>query len=252
MNREHIRKEFQNYTQPYNPKDPKIQLKIAHTYRVCGFADRIAESLGLSEADRDLAWTLGMLHDIGRFEQVRRYGTFVDAQSVDHAELGADLLFWEGLIRRFVPDQNEDVLMEKAIRLHSVFALPEDLTDRERMFCQILRDADKIDIMRVNCDFSLPEIYNLPEEAFRTSAITDEVYEDALSCRNVLRSHRKTAIDFVIGQICLAFGLVYPLSRQIVKEQGYLQKLLETESENPDTVQKMQVIREKVQTFLGA
>ena len=36
-----------------------------------------------------------MLHDIGRFEQIKRYGTFNDSKSVDHGEFGADLLFKE-------------------------------------------------------------------------------------------------------------------------------------------------------------
>ena len=43
--------------------------------------------------------------------------------------------------RSFAPSDEEDELMDKAIRLHNVFLLPEDLTDRERMFAQILRDS---------------------------------------------------------------------------------------------------------------
>ena len=49
-----------------------------------------------------------MLHDIGRFEQIRRFGTFNDVQSVDHAEFGADLLFKEGLIRKFAEGYYEE------------------------------------------------------------------------------------------------------------------------------------------------
>ena len=49
-----------------------------------------------------------MLHDIGRFEQIRRFGTFNDAQSVDHAEFGADLLFKECLIRKFAEGYYEE------------------------------------------------------------------------------------------------------------------------------------------------
>ena len=41
----------------------------------------------MDAADVDLAWLLGMLHDVGRFEQLRRYGTFIDADSTDHAQL---------------------------------------------------------------------------------------------------------------------------------------------------------------------
>ena len=61
-----------------------------------------AISLGLDKADTDLAWLIGMLHDIGRFEQLKNYGTFSDADSIDHAHYGVHLLFDEGLIWKFV------------------------------------------------------------------------------------------------------------------------------------------------------
>ena len=45
-----------------------------------------------------LALKAGLLHDVGRFEQQRVYGTFTDADSIDHAKYGARILFgkvWE-------------------------------------------------------------------------------------------------------------------------------------------------------------
>ena len=67
MNRNRVIETFQHYVSAYNPSDPKIRLKIDHTYRVAGLCGKIAASVG---ADADLAWLCGMLHDIGRFEQV--------------------------------------------------------------------------------------------------------------------------------------------------------------------------------------
>ena len=251
INRQNIRERFDEYIAPYDLSDTKILLKAQHTYRVAELCERIAKSLSMPAEDVDLAWTSGMLHDIGRFEQVRRYGTFVDAKSVDHAAFGADLLFREGLAERFLPTGETWELLETVIRLHNVFELPETLTSRQRQFCQILRDADKIDIIRVNCEFSRGEIYNLPEEEFLTSDISDLVLEDALAMRNVLRAHRKTAVDYIVGQISLAYGLVYPESRKIILEQGYLEKIMNLKSQNPDTMKKMARIRERVIMFLG-
>ena len=251
INRQNIRERFDEYIAPYDLSDTKILLKAQHTYRVAELCERIAKSLSMPAEDVDLAWTSGMLHDIGRFEQVRRYGTFVDAKSVDHAAFGADLLFREGLAERFLPAGETWDLLETVIRLHNVFELPETLTSWQRQFCQILRDADKIDIIRVNCEFSRGEIYNLPEEEFLTSDISDLVLEDALAMRNVLRAHRKTAVDYIVGQISLAYGLVYPESRKIILEQGYLEKIMNFKSQNPDTMKKMARIRERVIMFLG-
>ena len=70
---------FRVYTAGYDPENTMIRLKIEHTFRVADLCGRIAGSLGMAGGPLDLAWFLGLLHDIGRFEQVRRYGTFFDA-----------------------------------------------------------------------------------------------------------------------------------------------------------------------------
>ncbi len=101
MNRQSVLEAFQSYVKRYDTDDIKIKLKIEHTYRVAEISSRIGASIG---ADADFAWLLGLLHDIGRFEQVRKFGTFKDAVSVDHAELGADILFSEGVIDTFPED----------------------------------------------------------------------------------------------------------------------------------------------------
>ena len=104
INRERIKNTFQEYTDRYDSTDPKIKLKIAHTYRVADLCERIAKSLDLLQEDIDLAWLSGMLHDIGRFEQLRRYHTFSDAQSIDHAKFAVELLYEDGLIADYVPE----------------------------------------------------------------------------------------------------------------------------------------------------
>lgn len=104
INREHIKNTFQEYTDRYDSTDPKIKLKIDHTYRVADLCERIAKSLDLLQEDIDLAWLSGMLHDIGRFEQLRRYHTFSDAQSIDHAKFAVELLYEDGLIADYVPE----------------------------------------------------------------------------------------------------------------------------------------------------
>ncbi|MBR2699682.1 MAG: HD domain-containing protein, partial [Clostridia bacterium] len=64
LNRNAVTAAFERYVAGYNAADPKIKLKIDHTYRVAGLCERIAADI--SAADVDLAWLCGMLHDIGR------------------------------------------------------------------------------------------------------------------------------------------------------------------------------------------
>ena len=245
MNRKKVVEAFQNYVAAYNPSDPKIRLKIDHTYRVAALCGRIAASVG---ADEDLAWLCGMFHDIGRFEQVKRYNTFVDSQSVDHAELSHTLLFRDGLLNSFSPDLTESSrnLLEKAVAFHSLYRLPADLTDEELAYCRILRDADKIDIFRVNCDTPLEDIYNVTTEELQSAAVSDAVKACFFNRTAVRRDLRVSAIDFVVGHICLVFELVYPISKEIAKEQGYVEKLLSFQSRNEETESWFAYMREHI------
>ena len=249
MNRQKIRSEFQNYVSNYDLSDPKIRLKAEHTYRVADLCERIAGSLAMSEEMTEIAWVCGMLHDLGRFEQVRRFQTFIDAESVDHAKLGAEILFGEEkLIRRFLEEMKWDERIKDAIYWHSAYQLPENL--KEEQLCLILRDADKLDILRVNLETPLEDIYNVTTEALRTSEVTQEVMDAVKEHHTVLRSKKKSPVDHVVGHICLTFELVYPESRKILKEQGYLERMMHFTSENPVTRAQFAEIREEMQRYL--
>lgn len=236
--KEQLKNSFASYVSNYDPSMPKIKLKIVHIYKVAELCEIISDSLNLSIEDKTIAWTCGMLHDIGRFEQVKRFNTFVDSQSIDHAMFGADLLFKSGLYDQLVPEDiipEQRDLIEKVIRSHSSFRIPEEFTSREQQFANILRDADKVDIFRVNNDFSFSEIFNTPMSELQSSSVSDDVKRAFDEKRCVMRAERKTPIDYLIAHICLVFELVYPKSIQITHERGYIYKLLEFESDNPDT-----------------
>lgn len=275
INRKNVINAFAEYVRNYDPSDEKIKLKINHTYRVAGLCQRIAESLGLSEPDVDIAWLLGMLHDIGRFEQIRRFGTFNDVQSVDHAEFGADLLFKEGLIRKFAEGYYEECelarsgneeaeqmiknnehhnkdtgLLEMAIRQHNKYRVKEDLTERQRMFCDILRDADKVDIFKVNADIPMEIIYDVTTEELKNGVITKEVLESFYKKETVLKSVRRSAVDHIVGHISLLFELVYKESYRQAKEQGYVYKLLDFKSDVPEVNAEFDDMRKYVDEFL--
>ena len=79
--------EFLKYATPYEKYGEKIELKIKHTMRVKKISKDLAESLNLSKEDVDLAEYCGLLHDIARFEQWKRYGTYDDLKSIDHGNL---------------------------------------------------------------------------------------------------------------------------------------------------------------------
>lgn len=66
---------FSAYVKNYDITDEKVRLKIEHTHRVCDLCEQIAKASGFGEDEVEIAWLTGLLHDVGRFEQLRRYGT---------------------------------------------------------------------------------------------------------------------------------------------------------------------------------
>ena len=250
IDRKKVEQVFAEYVENYNSKDEKVRLKIEHTYRVAALCGQIARSAGCTEYEVELAWLTGMLHDVGRFEQLRNFGTFNDAESIDHAAYGADILFKEGKIRDYIESDEEDELIENAVRFHSAYRLPENFDERTERFGNILRDADKVDILKVNVDFPLEEIYNVTTEDLRNAEVTKEVMESLKEKHATLRSLKKTSVDHVVGHISLVFELVYPESLRVVKEQGYLERLLSFESWNERTRGQFQEIRKVMEEYL--
>ncbi|MBQ7195863.1 MAG: HD domain-containing protein [Synergistaceae bacterium] len=220
MDRKKALDSFRNYVAAYDTKNAGVSLKIAHTYRVAEIADSIARSVAGVEAD--LAWLLGLLHDIGRFEQITRYGTFKDAFSVDHAELGADILFRDGLIKNFPVLDSKKELVETAIRLHNKLTVPNKLDNETKMYSNILRDADKVDIFRVLTE----PPYN--ERKTKNLTIRNEIMQCVFEHRCVPRmAIQVNELELLASQCCMAFELTYTKTHEIVYKQGYLKKLLD-------------------------
>lgn len=242
IDRERARAAFAEYIAPYDPSNPRIALKVAHTYRVANVAERVAIAEGMPADDVDLAWLCGLLHDMGRFEQVRRWNTFRDADSASHARLGVDALF--GLrerlgepvsgtdadmprIRDFVDDASEDELIRTAVALHSDYRLPNNLDGRTRTFCELTRDADKVDILRT-VDTDTPEtLLGCTADELLDSDLSAEAIAAFSERRCMLRDERSQPADFLVSFCCFAFELAFAGSRAVMLEQGYVFGLLE-------------------------
>ena len=66
----------------------------------------------------------------------------------------------------------------------------------------------------------------------------------------VLRSLKKTPVDNLVGHISLVYELVFPISCKLAYEQGYLDKLMNFQSELPETNAQFAKIRQKMAAYL--
>lgn len=233
---------FKEYVKEYNPEDGKIALKIGHTYRTAEVAKNIAISLKLDDEDIKLAELIGLLHDIGRFEQLRRYNTYSDKNSINHGEFGVSLLFEEGLIRKFIEEESYDNIIKKAIFNHNRKEIEDNLTDRELLHSKIIRDADKTDIFNFLVEDKIENIYCVKDMS--NEIITPEVMEMFLSKSHIVDyAKMKSPIDNMVAHFAYVFDFNYNYGLEIIKEKGCLEKLFnKVEFKNQKTKEEMEIV----------
>ena len=138
-------KAFEKYYEQYKDLSKNIILKYNHSYNVANLMEELSDRLYLSEEDKYLAKTIGLLHDIGRFEQLKEFDSF-DDKIMDHAVFGVKYLFEENHIRDFIKDDKYDNIIKESIANHNLIEIKDGLSDRELLFAKMIRDMDKTDI----------------------------------------------------------------------------------------------------------
>lgn len=243
------RKQFKEYVKAYNPEDEKIKLKIAHIERVATNARKIAETLNLSKEDTELAELIGLLHDIGRFEQVRIYHTFVDKDSINHGEYGVNILFEQGLIRKFIKEDKYDKIIKLAILNHNRAEIEEGLTERENLHAQIIRDADKMDIFYVLTVGDKKAIWEKAD--LSDDKISDEIYREFMEDKYINYKERKSSADILVSHFAYVYDLNFRETIQIVKENNYLEKLYKRFTFNdPETMERYNKVYERAKQYM--
>ena len=252
MDFELAKKSFQEYLKNYDTNDGSIALKIKHTYEVVKKSEYIANGLRLDKENIELAKIIALLHDIGRFEQIKEFGEFND-KKIEHAEFGVKVLFDNGLIRKFMDENKYDNIIYKAIYNHNKYKIEENLNEKELLQCKIIRDADKLDNFRVKekdkLEDMFPKIYN--EKTINYETISEKVYEDFMQHKCIKLEDRKTIIDYWVCVIAFIFDLNFNISLQYVKENNYIDILVNRiEYKNDTTKQKMEDIRKCAKEYI--
>ena len=213
---------YKEYISNYNPENPKIALKIAHIFRTAEKAKKIAINLNLSEEDVELAELIGMLHDIGRFEQLKRYNTYNDRESINHGEYGVKILFEDRLIEKFIDDRQYDRIIYLAIINHNRDKIEEGLNERELLHCKIIRDADKWDIFYVSVTESNEALWGTSNPVFNQE-ITPEIFDEYMKIGRIDYSKRKGNEDSFITHIAHVFDIYFDYTLENIVEENYME-----------------------------
>ena len=205
-----------------------LELKREHTAQVVDIAGRIVASLDLAPQVAKAALIAALYHDVGRFPQYARWQTFKDADSENHGHLGAVVLKKNPVLLEENPALRHLVLT--AVLLHNRYALPAKLPEPFATVTRIVRDADKVDIMRIMASELLREqpsrivalhVANQPE------AFSPHIADMVLAGHMPNYSDLRFVNDFIILVCFWPFDLAYGEALRTVLQNGHLALLLE-------------------------
>lgn len=202
---------FNDYYKKFDDSLWGVSYKYDHTFRVVDFAEQIAKSLKLSDEDIEFAKVCALFHDIARFKQWQDYNTFHDSISFDHGDMGYTILKELGI---------DDEIILLSTKYHNKYSVPEDLDDRTKLFANITRDADKLDIMIEQDRVCNDEELSIDDEiidAFNNRALTHNkkttVYSDA---------------DKIFRNVSFIFDINFKKSMEIIKEKDLVNSKLDS------------------------
>ena len=219
------KKEFIKYTNNYDIQNEHIARKIGHSIRVMEISANIAKDLKLNNEQIELAKIIGLLHDIARFEQWKRYETFKDSKSCDHGDLGVEILQGNDFIRKFVEENKYDKIILTAIKNHNKYKIEEGLTEEELLFSKIIRDADKLDIMYEGVEMLWKDEQEIKE--IEQSDITQEVYNQFISEQTINRIYSRLPADRLLCFIGFIFDINFKYDFIVIKKEDYINKILD-------------------------
>lgn len=225
---------FESYFDSFNGLDPNQQrnfdIKKGHSFRVALLTGTIAGKANLDEEFKKLAYIAGLFHDIGRLPQFIKYNTFNDSVSADHAALSVEVAQKEGIFSELPPEFSEALC--SAIFFHNKAEVPDNLAKATLTLANLLRDADKLDIFYVLCDYY--ETRNnepnptLTWELPNGFKISDEVAVALLPRKTVPKAAIKNQLDIKVFQMSWVYDLNFKASFRILSENRYIDRIYAT------------------------
>jgi len=228
-----------------------IKMKEEHTIRTCKEMTYLAEQLNLTNNQKRIAKVISLFHDIGRFEQFIRYRTYNDPRSVNHCLLGLEVLRQKKVLEEV--EKKERELIEKAIEYHGLRKLPRDLDGRCLLFSKLIRDADKIDVLRVVTEYyrehrDNPEAFKLELEFPDGPGYSDEIVEKVLRGQLIDYNEMRTLNDMKLCQLGWVRDVNFVVTLKRMMQRKFLQMLVDLLPKTNDIEQ----VKEKVFAYVDS
>lgn len=232
---------FKDYIDKYDMRFKLNKVKDKHSFRVATISEKIALRLKLDKSDIELARLIGLLHDIGRFEQLKLHNSFKDA-NFDHATEGANYLIERKHIRSFIEDDKFDQTIYDAIKNHNKFAIEDGLSSKSLLHSKIIRDADKVDI------FNIISTRNTYE--FDFNELSSAIIKSFNDKKSALYKEQKTSSDRAVFMISFVFDINFKETFDLLEENKYFENFIKSIKVKANSKDKFAEMMETVNNYI--
>ncbi len=207
-----------------------LKLKEDHSRRTCNEMRYLAAELSLSDNQKRVAELIALFHDIGRFRQFVRYGTYNDTKSEDHCLLSLEVLRETKVLDGI--EKEEKQLIEKAIEYHGQKQLLADLEGECLLFSQLIRDADKLDVFYVVVEGykqyrENPDEFNLEVEFEDVPQYSKRIVENILRGQLVDYSRLRTLNDMKLLQLGWVYDVNFTATLKRIRQRRFLEHIID-------------------------
>ena len=123
--------------------------------------------------------------------------------------MAVKILFDDGEIRNYITDDSYDEIIYNAIKYHNKYSYPEDLDDKNKMFCKMIKDVDKLGILYlISCDEN-----RIKED---DSDMSDKLVMDFYNNKLLDRDNVKNLNDNILLSLAMVFDINYIYSYEYI------------------------------------
>ena len=215
-----IMKVFEQYTKKFNMNKGNVKAMYFHSIKMMELCKSIATSLNVfTEEEIKVCGLIGLFHDISKFNNKNKSCTVLDDDN-DCTRDTINILFNnEKIIRDITLDTSYDYIIKIAIYCHNKNGLPKGLDKKVLYFCMVLQDAHVIENFRMIINYPYMDMYidNFPSDLVYNTFRNYKVIDSSISDNDA---------DKILEVMSSVFGLYYPCSYSLLKDEDCVNKLL--------------------------
>lgn len=203
----------------YDTNNSNILRKIIHSFDVARNCYAIASQMKLNESERNLCYLMGLLHDLGRFEQWKLYQTYNDKISVDHGDLSFDILNNLNCENLFKLSKKEVEILKLSIKYHTKKYLGND--EEIFKYNKILKNADAFSNVLTSAN-------GAQQMTTDKNGVTKEILDGFINMEYISNIPCDTRLDRALQLTACCYYVEIPFLREEIVKCNYFDNIFET------------------------